>query len=416
MTTTITKLTLYLILFILPLGQLTRLPIAGGDVAVYLNDILLPLMLLFWLSYSLAIRKKLFLPPLATWIFVFVAIAFISLVNGVRYVGLSHSLVGGLYLWRFVMYASVYFVVYDLNRVTKGSFTGNIVKLLLFGQAIFATLGLLQFVFFPDFSKFVTHGWDPHYYRVLSTFFDPNFAGIFLLLGLSLTLALWSFGRLRFRLLHLSSLTLMISAIILTFSRSTYLAFLIIIGIFGLLRSRYLLLIMVLISLMAFAFIPRVQQRVVEGINLDQTARARLVDWSKTFTVIQDHPILGVGFNTLRYIKDQYGFFRDERGVNQPGGHSGAGSDSSLLFVWATSGIFGLIAYLGLLLSLWWQGWQSYKQGQGLAQALGLTLVVIIPTLLLESWFINSLFYPWIMLWTWVIAGSLKFKAEKEKI
>lgn len=407
-----TKFLLYFSLILLPLGQLTRLPIAGGDVAVYLNDLLLPLLWFSWLSCSLVIRKKLHLPPLTSWIFLFVAIAIISLINGVRYVGYSNVLVGGLYLWRFVMYAGIYFVVHDLSHEIKKSFTGTIINLLLFGQGIFAALGLLQFVLFPDFSKYVAHGWDPHYYRVLSTFFDPNFAGIYLVLGLTLLLSLVILHPQTRTMLNFAACSLIIAAIILTFSRSAYLAFMTAVGFLGLLRSRRLLLVMMFLALLAFLFIPKVQRRVLEGINLDQTARARLVNWGKTFTIIKDHPVLGVGFNTFRYVKEQYGFFRDTRGVEQESGHSGAGSDSSLLFAWATTGILGLLAYLGLILSVWRQGWRNYRKSQGLSQVVGLSLVVSIPALVLDSWFVNSLFYPWVMLWVWVIAGSLKFKMK----
>lgn len=404
------KLTLYLILILLPLGQLTRLPIAGGDVAVYLNDLLLPTLLFFWVSYSLVIRKKINFPPLTGWIFLFVAIAVISLVNGVRYVGYGNALVGGLYLWRFIMYAGVYFVMHDLNFIFGESFTASIIKLLLFGQGIFAALGILQFVLFPDFSKYVAHGWDPHYYRVLSTFFDPNFAGIYLVLGLTLLLSLIILHSPTRTIPNIAVTVLIIVAIMLTFSRSSYLAFITAVGFLGLLRSRRLLLVMMFLALLVFLFIPKVQRRVVEGINLDQTARARLVDWSKTFTIIKDRPVLGVGFNTLRYVKEQYGFFRDARGVEQESGHSGAGSDSSLLFVWATTGVLGLLAYLGLILGVWRQGWRNYRKTQGLTKVVGLSLAVSIPALLIDSWFVNSLFYPWVMLWLWAITGMSKSK------
>jgi len=60
--------------------------------------------------------------------------------------------------------------------------------------------------------------------------------------------------------------------------------------------------------------------------------------------IIKDNPLFGVGFNSLRFMKRDYGFLNQDWQES----HSGAGVDSSVLFVWATTGVFGLGIYLWL--------------------------------------------------------------------
>lgn len=395
---------LYLsILIALPLGQFARVPLGlGFSGGVYIYDLLLPLMLGLWLVWKLGEEKEFRLPPLSGRIVLFTALAAISLLSSLRYLSnLTEFLVAALYLWRWLMYAGLYFVGVDLLRRFPGLRRKNY-QVLNIGTVLFAVAGLLQFIFFSDFSQYVSHGWDPHYYRVLSTFFDPNFAGLYLTLGFVLLSSRFlhkSYEANRSYFAGILGLGILLMAIVLTFSRSTYLAFAAAVGFLGLLKSRKLLFAMMLAGVLAFVFIPRVQTRVIGAIQLDETTRLRLQDYSKTWKIVKDNPVLGVGFNTFRYIQEDYGYFRDDRGVNQPGGHAGAGADNSFLFLWATTGIGGLLAYLWLLWGQFRLGWERRQNWAGLALAASVVTVVA------HTQFVNALFYPWIMAWIWVLTA-----------
>jgi hypothetical protein len=102
--------------------------------------------------------------------------------------------------------------------------------------------------------------------------------------------------------------------------------------------------------------------------------------------IVKDNFLLGVGFNTFRYVQKQYGFL--EPGQEEI--HSGAGSDSSLLFVFATTGIIGFFVYLVALL---FPALEAFLRKKGN----WLMVFTLIGAFLLESQFINSLFYPQIM-------------------
>ncbi|MBU1110279.1 O-antigen ligase family protein [Patescibacteria group bacterium] len=525
------KLLLYILILVLPLGQFSKIPLGLvnlPDITVYYNDLLIPFLIFIWLTRQLAIRKKLDLPPFSGLILLFTAISFLSLLNSFRWLGIAEFIVSGLYWWRWVQYAFLYPIVFSVvkegnetklsagetaldknearimsNELRITNYALRISSYLLLSITIFSLLGLVQFLLFPDFSKYIQHGWDPHYYRLLSTFFDPNFAGIFLILGFVLAVSLLltrNSNKLRrhaasrgshgtFDVLvspvweklactdRLQSVTqedntlkrvstvsmvkghhvksaaggltwqdgqwLLVSCLLsavcclLTFSRSTYLAFAVAVISLGILKSRKLLVVFFVLAVLAFLFVPRVRTRVVGALELDITARARVEDWLKTGEIVKDNWLTGVGFNSFRYAQEHYGYFRNAKGLSEVSGHAGAGADSSLLFVWATTGIFGLISYLLLYSSIWLESVLRLRKlkvksmprseafrGEklvsplgglkvkiknsksiSLSQALLLTIVVSIPTLFVHSLFVNSLFYPWVMEWMWIVLG-----------
>lgn len=393
------KLTLLLLnIFIISLifGQLGRIPlfedIEGG---VYVNDLVLTILVTSWLIWRLIVKKKFEINQIDFALGLFLAATFISLVFATDWLEPRQFVVPGLYWLRIGMYLSLFKIARDL----VDEFGQDFRKLITWLGVTFAGLGLIQFFLFPDFSKYVEHGWDPHYYRVLSTFFDPNFAGLFLVLSFLFVLhqLYWKSSSIaRMNLMMLLGLVLIGSATILTFSRSTYLAMAAGLGVFGWIKDKRILVIMVVLGLVIFATIPRVQTRVIGALNFDETASLRLVDYQQTLAIIRDNPIFGVGFNAFRYAQEDYGYFRDDRGVNQPSGHAGAGADNSFLFIQATGGILSLITLLVVLATIAFQSRKSkYKA----------FILAVLTALVVHSQFVNSLFYPWILAWVMIVFG-----------
>ena len=79
---------------------------------------------------------------------------------------------------------------------------------------------------------------------------------------------------------------------------------------------------------LTIVILPRVSSG--EGVKLERmsTVWARIASWKKAWEIFSDNPIIGVGFNTYRYAQKA-----------SPESHAGAGSDSSILLVMATTGI-----------------------------------------------------------------------------
>jgi O-antigen ligase len=178
----------------------------------------------------------------------------------------------------------------------------------------------------------------------------------------------------------------------LTYSRSGYLAFISSFGYLSIIRrSPKLVVLAVIAILVTILILPRSPGG--EGVKLERTSsiEARIKNWKNSFQIFRDHPVIGVGFNTYRYSQNKYGFLDKETWLKS---HAGAGADSSLLFVAATTGIMGLAAYLVWIKNLWKQAKSNH-----LAKA---TLVA----LFVHSIFLNSAFYPFILFWTFVVLSS----------
>lgn len=125
------------------------------------------------------------------------------------------------------------------------------------------------------------------------------------------------------------------------------------------------------------------------NINREQSAVSRVNTWQQGFTIFQQSPILGVGFNAYRYALKEYKL-GDGEFIKS---HGSSGNDSSLLFVASTTGLVGLIIYLAFMLSLLKY---SYPKNP--------VLISAIVGLLIHSFFANSLFYPPLLLWIILIA------------
>jgi O-antigen ligase len=389
------KLLLIFTILSVPLGQLGRIPGLPEGVGIYVTDVLVAMTVVWWVAHSLAVKRSLKIPKLGFYILAFAFIALLSLVNGARYLeSVAEVLVSASYLLRWIIYAGLYFVVADTQTHLKGVFG----KVLIVSGVVLALAGFVQLALFPDWSLFLAYGWDPHKNRLLSTFFDPNFTGIYLVLTINLLFGwrisaggvkppasggagapIWCFY---------AGLLVCGTALVLTFSRSAWLAMAVSIFVWGVFKSRKLLIGALLIGFLAYFAVPRVQTRIAGGTDPDDSARLRFQSWSNTLQIAKEHPVLGVGFNTFRYAQAREGLF-DWR---QPlGGHAGAGSDSSLLLVFATTGILGFLSYLGILGRIGVVGLQSRA----------ILKLSVLAALLVNSLFINSLFYPPIMLFFW---------------
>jgi hypothetical protein len=309
---------------------------------LYLHDAVLVLLLMF--NYK---KLKIYRPVL--W---FVIAGLVSLaVNG-------FPLIASLYLLRFFSYSLL------LNLKIKP-------KYLLWLSSGIATLGLLQYIFLPDTRFLASLNWDDHYYRLISTLFDPNFTGIILVLGLILTL--FKFPRVWWLYL------IQVPALLLTYSRSSYLA-LFAAGFYLAVvkkKMKFFLLGFGILCLMLLA-LPRPGG---EGVKLERlfSVTSRLDNYQEGIKLWLKHPVFGLGFNNLRAVRADL--------IS----HAAGGLDSSLLFVLATTGIIGLAAYFNLLKCLWEKN---------------LLLRVSLVALLVHSLFVNSLFYPWVMIWLWSIVNG----------
>lgn len=369
------KIFLVLIFILFPLGQLERLPLANPQIGLYGHDLVIMLVLGIWFWGKIKLGKFGKLVKLEKAILVFWLMALISFLLNVPSGKPRETIIALLYLLRWVAYAGLYFVVKEQK------FKGLMFKGLIGAGVAAAILGLLQYFFYPDIRPLTVYGWDPHYYRVVGTYLEPGFAGLIFVLTIILIItrnwANWS------NWAYWALLALCYSAFALTYSRSSYLAYLAGMGLIAYFKKSVKFFLVILgIFIFTLLVLPRPGG---EGVKLERQASilSRFQSWQQGFSVFEKKPIFGVGFN----------FYRSAAG-NAAFSHAGAGADNSFIFVLATTGIIGLFFYMRLFLKI-------IKN-----KAVSLPILASLMVLIVHSLFNNSLFYPWAMIWFWFLLAS----------
>lgn len=374
---------LFFYLLVFPFGQLGRFEVAPG-VVLHVADLVVGVIAFIWVTGGL-IQRKFRYPQLAHPFVAFAVIALFSLILAATRSTATEVFIGSLYLLRFVAYTLFYFAVWGFVRRKTRYRKTLFDSLLVIGGAI-AVFGWVQYLLYPDTRVLLHLGWDEHYFRLIGTFLDPGFTGILLLFFTLLVFSRgWKgvgWGK------PLILFLLGFSALALTYSRASYLAFLAgLLALYIVRRNIKVLVGGVFLMLVTLILLPRPGG---EGTLLTRTStvETRLASYGRALVIASDNPVFGTGFNLYRYAQLKRGFLNEFAGRLS---HSAAGVDSSLVFVLATTGVVGLLVYLWL----WWEilklGWQKKNTPQGIA------LFSACAALLVHSTFNNSLFYPWVM-------------------
>ena len=192
---------------------------------------------------------------------------------------------------------------------------------------------------------------------------------------------------------------LFLICLLLTYSRSSYLAFVFGLGIYSFsTKNIKLFVIIASIFLLGIFLIPKPAG---EGGNLARTASslARFNNWGQSLKIWQDHPLMGIGFNSYRFAREKYGFMppnRPETSLSGQGelvNHSLGGADNSFLLVLATTGVFGLAVFLNIWRRAIITIHNNYKE----------IILASLGAIFIHSFFQNALFYPFILEWMWIL-------------
>lgn len=415
-------------IFFATLGELGRIPESIGP-EYLINDLFLPFLIFIFLLKKLSCDRKFKIPPLLPIAAIWIVIAAFSLLLNSTWLEAGELAESTLYLVRFVEYFFLYLIACDEIQKNHKNWS-RILAGILSGAVLISIFGFIQLKIYPSFFELgmQDHGWDPHIGRLLSTWFDPNFVGGLLafitciLFGIALNYKkLW---KNHIKLGIFSALSLIIlSALYLTYSRSTYLACLIGILVITGIKSRKYLLYALLGGGVLFAILAQTQDRFMDlwesfqsilGLNEyaslfnpDATSRLRIDSWQNAIAVIKEHFWFGSGYNTFKYAQWKLGLIQDLEL------HQATGSDSSILTIFATTGIFGIITYLWLYIKAFLENFQKTSSFQ---QAYNYGLGGGLVTLLFHSTFVNSLLFPHILVFFWIsLALSAKISPKVKK-
>ncbi len=363
---------------------------AGGNILSWSNGSgvrisLLDVSLIFTVGYfflssgkrgdAIRLYLKIFYP--------FVGIASLSLILQIGRLDLTQIGMSSLYIWRFVVYSLLVVVIAYSKDIKSSVFKG-----LWFAGLLIGILGFVQYFLYPNLRNLAYLGWDPHLYRVFSSLLDPNFTGIVLVLTillhshLSNSLSLFE---------RRTGFLILISSLLLTYSRGSWIAGFTALFMRSLIQKKMMQVIIWLIFFLGF--LPLLPRPAGEGVDLMRTLSvySRIADSQEALRVFAKSPIFGVGFNSLRYIREKTNIVENTEDVS----HSGAGFHNSWLFIMATTGIVGLVAYI----NVWWKIFVLAKE----KELLSISAVAVG----VHSLFDNSLFFPWVMVWIWVIVGVI---------
>jgi len=358
------QLLLLALAIVWPLGQILELPSFHPQAHLYALDVLVLLLFL-----SLCNKKaitKIKTDPLTKPFVTFTVLAAISLTLALFHLDRLEILIAAAYLIRWITYSSIYFAIRLHAKPAQTQ------KTLIYSLSAFTLIGLAQYFFFPDVRSLFFYGFDDHFFRLVGTLLDPNFAG--LVLVIFTLLLLFSKAPKAFLLLPLSALAL-------TFSRASFLSLIIAVIYLALRQPKRTHLYLFAIIIIALILAPKPYG---EGVNLLRTfsISSRIEDSRYGLSLFLEKPIFGQGFNTLKSIKsaDPYIIARSQGGLS-----------NSFVFVLATTGIVGFIAYLNFLKAIY----QQIKP----SPALTASFVAI----LTHSFFNHSLFYIWILTLLYVL-------------
>jgi len=403
------------------LGELGRIKL-HNDLFMSIADIIVALVLLWGITKYQPWKNQL-LKNYSMWVLIIITMFVISLALRMQHVPLKEILTALLYPLRWGAYFLLPIVL--IEHITQTKSQNQWIRTLILVAVILAITGILQMIFLPNLTILELMGYDPHFARAVSTWFDPNFFGMAMTAIIIFTLAQKAESKnpIPSQKEKIILLLLFTTTLLTTFSRSAYLAACIGIALYALLKKAYKILVVLLLVLLityGLFIVPRSRIETQRNIDRKLSADLRLASYYQAIHLFTQRPITGIGFNLTRYEKKQNNMIHD----TQNGGNSGAGIDSSWLLLLATTGITGMIMFLTFWIRLAYFILTPPKEKKPFAWIKKMSQNILPPTCaafaILFAWsinanFINSLFYANMMLLWQIILSITISQTTKEK-
>lgn len=357
------------------------------------------------------------------WSIIFFAWVILDFLITARGFTIRESVSASAYTMRLI---ATFLIIWSMHFLTP-LFREKSVRFFLYACVALLMLGILIYVAFPDFAFMTIDGWDPHYYRFLSTFYDPNLLGIFLPLGMvwALSTALQQRGRIRW--LYHALWILSWVALYFSYSRTGWLTAFVALMLFLWKASKKLLILCAIIFLGVLVLPNRLGQRFTEAkickqdtaISLDsecdRSGSTRLESYREAWSIIREHPIIGVGYN--RYLPAA------QRAARETGKDTTTvlnGSHSSLLNLFATTGIIGLglwcVLWGVIALTLWRQRKHAHEEwGLGAWALLAYLCALFVGSIFNNGWLFSPILLSFLMMVSIVLPATVATTAVQHE-
>lgn len=314
----------------------------------------------------------------------FLVVCIFSLVLSLIFFNLGQIWTGVFYLLRLMSY-------FALATIAKEKFVTVKRKDLLVNSLIaigffIAIFGIIQYLFFPDLRALKAFGWDDHYFRLVSSFLDPAFTGILLVMTQILYLSK-TIRKLKLRNILLN--LFLIICILLTYSRASFLALFIALVFLFIKMRKKIILVFAFIFVISIPFLPKAPS---EGTNLLRTysINQKLININEGVELIKNSPIFGLGFNNICQAKLKFGL------ENNANSHTCSGLDNSILFIIATTGFVGLSVFIQLITNIIKNTKKNY---------IGIALFSILLAVFIHGMFTNTFFYNFVLGYLAILIG-----------
>ncbi|MGH9471131.1 MAG: O-antigen ligase family protein [Terriglobales bacterium] len=410
---------LYVIIALLPLGHLGTLRLFQGTrkaattqpiEVVLVATIIILLIDLFRPGAQFAGRGGTW-----RWLLLFPAWGVSSLVyNGeyVLYLSRAQIVFASLYAARWLAYATLYFTVSQLLLLNP-RVAVRVVNGLLAGAVAFVLFGIYQATYLPNFAFMIApreelHAlWDLQGHRLVSTLLDPNIAAAYISVFAILAFSFYIYG---FGRRWLLAFCLLSAGLVATLSRGGVLGFLVgALALAAVARRRriftaYALGLGALIA--AFPHLLPLLHHFHRLSATDFSARTRYDDWLLAYHITSDHPITGIGFNALGFVRRRYGAVMF--------GPSAFGLAGDLFLIPTLTGVIGLAIYATMIGGVCKSANRARRLGvTRWERALGAGVLGATTGAVVSSLFTTVLTYPQVAAALWMLWAIVDWSAAR---
>ena len=371
---------IFIFLILFPFGQLIRVPMHIGVYSVVLH----PIDVIAFASLIYFVLGKFQRPPLIVSFLGVIYAFFFTWILSIPVFYSNELMVGLMYLLRLLSYTGLFFLSWNVIAKYPKS-KEKMLSALIAVIALSAVFGWLQYLIYPDLTKYVVWGWDDHLFRMAGTFFDPGYLAVLFIFGLLASLGFYY--KTKKKLLIYLSVFFLIS-IGFTYSRAAFVALFFGVTTLVILWKRYIIIpLMVLVIFLGVLLLPRPSS---SGVQLERlySVYSRVGNYKETINLWKEYPLFGVGYNNLCLARKELSTDNSYRS------HSCSGADSSVLYLLATTGVVGLLVVLGLLKDIKEVLMKNYYSK---------ILLSCFVALLVHSLFQNSLVYSWVVGWMFIL-------------
>ncbi|MBR2773657.1 MAG: O-antigen ligase family protein [Selenomonadaceae bacterium] len=244
----------------------------------------------------------------------------------------------------------------------------------------------------------------------------PTFFGSFMLMQIPLLIFVAQLEVLSplWRRLAVFVAGLSLICLVLSMTRGSWLAFILVVIVFVVLEKRWRVLTAKIFAGLAIAFLivalfsPKIQDRLTTLTNVKfQSNTERVLMWKAASEIFYDYPIYGVGQKMFFKAYNSYYITHESRERSDRGMRGHTQPHNNLLHRASEGGLIGLAAFVGLYVYFFWKFFTQFRRERQFAFGAGMTALLILAGLQLEGLTDTNMNQVPIMREFWLLAGTL---------